>query len=78
VHLSERLGRLVELSIAVGDTEVIMVASSDHAAEEGDPIEMVVQLADVHVFAPGDPGEETARLGGAAPAPVGVQEGSSA
>jgi multiple sugar transport system ATP-binding protein len=66
VHLAERLGRLVELSITVDDTELIMVASSDHAAEEGDPIEVVIDLADVHVFAAGAPGEETARLGGAA------------
>jgi multiple sugar transport system ATP-binding protein len=70
VHLSERLGRLVELSIAVGDTVLIMVASSDHAAEEGDPIEMVIDLADVHVFAAGAPGEETPRLGGASVSPV--------
>jgi multiple sugar transport system ATP-binding protein len=74
VHLSERLGRLVELSIAVGDTELIMVASSDHAADEGDPVEMVIDLADVHVFAAGGPGEETARLGGAASTPVADQE----
>jgi multiple sugar transport system ATP-binding protein len=77
VHLSERLGRLVELSIAVGDTELIMVASSDHAADEGDPIEMVIDLADVHVFAAGAPGEETARLGGAATAPVAKQQVAS-
>ncbi len=68
VHLSERLGRLVELSIDVNGTELIMVASSDHAAGEGDPIEMVIDLADVHVFAAGAPGEETVRLGGAVPA----------
>jgi multiple sugar transport system ATP-binding protein len=66
VHLSERLGRLVELSITVNDTQLIMVASSDHAAEEGDPIEMVIDLADVHIFAAGAPVQETARLGGAA------------
>jgi multiple sugar transport system ATP-binding protein len=70
VHLSERLGRLVELSIAVGDIELIMVASSDHAAEEGDPIDMVIDLADIHVFAAGAPGEETARLGGAVARPT--------
>jgi multiple sugar transport system ATP-binding protein len=70
VHLSERLGRLVELSIHVGDVELIMVASSDHAAEEGDPIEMVIDLADIHVFAAGAPGDETARLGGAATQPA--------
>jgi multiple sugar transport system ATP-binding protein len=66
VRLSERLGRLVELSIEVGDTEIIMVASSDHAAEEGEAVEIVADLADVHLFAPGGPDEETPRLGGGA------------
>ncbi|GGK91432.1 ABC transporter ATP-binding protein [Mangrovihabitans endophyticus] len=67
VHLAERLGRLVELSIEVGDTEIIMVAGSDHAPGEGDVIDMAIDLADVHLFAPGAPGEETARLGSGRP-----------
>ena len=70
VQLSERLGRLVELSISVGGIELIMVASSDHAAEEGDAIEVAIDLSDVHVFAAGASGEETVRLGGATPQPV--------
>ncbi|GAA0806111.1 ABC transporter ATP-binding protein [Spirilliplanes yamanashiensis] len=67
VHLAERLGRLVELAVHVGDTELIMVASSDHAAEEGDLVDLHVDLADVHVFAAGAPGEDTPRLGGGVP-----------
>ena len=63
VKLAERLGRLVELLIEVGDTELIMVASSDDAAEEGELIDMVVDLDNVHLFAAGAPGEETPRLG---------------
>jgi hypothetical protein len=35
---------------------------------------MVIDLADVHVFAAGAPGEETARLGGAAPATTDTAE----
>ena len=67
VHLAERLGRLVELAVHVGDAELIMVASSDHAAEEGDAVQLDVDLADVHVFAAGAPDEDTARLGGGIP-----------
>jgi multiple sugar transport system ATP-binding protein len=67
VNLHERLGRLVELAVGVGDIELIMVATSDHSAEEGDAVTLAVDLADVHIFAAGAPDEETARLGGGVP-----------
>lgn len=68
VHLAERLGRLVELAVAVGDTELIVVAPSEHAAAEGDRVTVQIPLELVHVFAAGEPGVETARIGAAAPA----------
>jgi len=66
VRLAERLGRLVELTVALGDdTSVIVVTSSDRAAHEGEAVELAVRLEHVHLFAGDDAGEETARLGSA-------------
>jgi multiple sugar transport system ATP-binding protein len=64
VDLSERLGRDIELSVHVGGVEVVAVASG-HAERihEGDQIDLQVPLELVHVFAAGDPGEDTRRLG---------------
>lgn len=70
VALDERLGRSIEMSIDVGDTSVIAVASSQDAAAEGDQVELQVALRHVHVFAAGDPEEETRRLATAGPTPT--------
>ena len=67
VRLAERLGRLVELDVHVGDVELIVVATSEHAREEGDRIQVRIPLDLVYVFAAGAPGEETAWLGSSAP-----------
>lgn len=67
VELSERLGRLVEMSVDVGNrTSVIVVASSDQVAHEGSKVEMAVPLDYVHIFDGGSSDEHTARLGSAA------------
>lgn len=66
VRLAERLGRLVELSVDIGGAELIVVSSSDRAAAEGESVRLAIPLASVHVFAGGEAGEETARLGAAA------------
>lgn len=67
VELSERLGRLVEMSVDVGNrTSVIVVASSDQVADEGSKVEMAVPLDYVHIFDGGSSDEHTARLGSAA------------
>jgi multiple sugar transport system ATP-binding protein len=68
VRLAERLGRLVELDVHVGDVDLIVVATSDQARSEGDRVEVRIPLDLVHVFAGGGPGEDTAWLGTAAPA----------
>src|SRR5699024_774095 len=67
VALAERLGRSVEMSVDVGDTRVIVVAVGERAAAEGDQVTVHVPLHNVHVFAAGAPGQETARLGSAGP-----------
>ncbi|NIZ93251.1 ABC transporter ATP-binding protein [Kineococcus rubinsiae] len=66
VGLAERLGRLMEFSVDVGGTDVIVVADSDAGAREGDVVDLHVPLTDVHVFAAGPAEEDTLRLGGAA------------
>jgi ABC-type sugar transport system ATPase subunit len=67
VRLAERLGRLVELDIHVGDVELIVVAASEHARVEGDQIQVQIPLDLVYVFAAGEPDEDSAWLGSAAP-----------
>lgn len=66
VELAERLGRLVEMSVDVGNrTSVIVVTSSDRAAHEGDRVELAVPYDSVHIFDGGPAGTDTARLGSA-------------
>jgi len=69
VRLSERLGRAIELDCHVGDAIVIAVDSSDHAPVQDDPVELAVPAHLVHVFAGGEPGEDTPRIGAAAHVP---------
>lgn len=65
VVLAERLGRQVELDVAVGDDHVIVVEDSDRAPREGDEVTVQVHLPNVHVFASAAEGEDSPRLGSA-------------
>lgn len=62
VALTERLGRSVELSVDVsGDT--FIVVSSEHRPAEGDTVTIAARPEDVHLFAQGDDGDDSPRLG---------------
>jgi multiple sugar transport system ATP-binding protein len=65
VVLAERLGRQVELDTRVGDEQLIVVEDSDHAPEEGSDATVQIHLPNVHIFAGGEDGEDTVRLGSA-------------
>jgi multiple sugar transport system ATP-binding protein len=67
VRLAERLGRLVELDVHVGDVELIVVSTSEHARSEGDHVQVQIPYDLVYVFAAGPPGEDTAWIGPAVP-----------
>jgi multiple sugar transport system ATP-binding protein len=67
VDLTERLGRNVELSVHVGDAEVIVLTSSEHTAHEGEAVAIQVRLREVHIFDGGEETDECLRLGAAAP-----------
>lgn len=54
VLLAERLGRNVELTVGIGDRELIVLASGREGVGEGSEVTMTVADSDVHVFAPGD------------------------
>jgi multiple sugar transport system ATP-binding protein len=69
VDLAERLGRQVELSVHVGDIELIALTPSEHTAHERAAVEVQVPLHDVHIFAAGEDGADSPRLGGGAPRP---------
>ncbi len=55
VRLVEVLGRLVELSVAVGDTEIIVVVGSADAPREGERIDLRIPLEGAVVFGPVGP-----------------------
>jgi multiple sugar transport system ATP-binding protein len=65
VVLAERLGRQVELDVHVGDQQLIVVEDSDHAPAEGREVSVQIHLPNVHIFASGEEGEDTLRLGSA-------------
>lgn len=65
VGLVERLGRMVELGVDVGDEHLIVVEDSDHAPEEGVTVTMQIQLVNVHIFEASPEGETSRRLGSA-------------
>lgn len=65
ITLTERLGRSVELSVDVGGDSVIAI-TTDQQAREGDNVTLSVPWELVAVFAAGEPGADTARLGSAA------------
>ena len=51
----------------VGDAEVIVLASSEHAAREGESVELQVRLREVHIFAAAEDDDHCVRIGAAAP-----------
>lgn len=63
VRIAERLGRDIELDVTVGDGHLIVVTDSSRAVPEGKDILLSIALPQIHVFAGGKPGEDTARLG---------------
>ena len=64
VTLAERLGRSVELTVDVGGHQVIVVDEAEHHIAEGDQMRLELPMGLAMVFAAGEPGEETVRLGG--------------
>lgn len=67
VALAERLGRQIELSIAVGDTNVITLTDGSIPFEEGGQVTLSIPVESVHIFAGSDdPTLDTERLGSAA------------
>ncbi len=68
VKLSERLGRSIEMTVDASGTQLIVIADSSHAAEEGSPVTVRVAPQHVHIFEAGEPDEETRRIGGLVPA----------
>ena len=62
VDLGERLGREIELSVRVGDDEVVAVTPGTDRHREGEPVELQVPLNLVHLFAAGAGDEDTPRL----------------
>lgn len=65
VRIAERLGRDIELDVTVGDGHLIVVTDSTKAVGEGKDVALSIDVARIHVFAGGEPGEETVRLGSA-------------
>ena len=65
VRISERLGRDIELEVAVGDGHLIVVTDSSKAVPEGGAVLLSIEVPHIHVFAGADAGEDTARLGSA-------------
>jgi ABC-type sugar transport system ATPase subunit len=65
VRISERLGRDIELEVSVGDGHLIVVTDSSKAVAERDDVVLSIDVPQIHVFAGGDPGQDTARLGSA-------------
>jgi len=46
---------------------VIVLTSSEHAAREGESVELQVRLREVHLFAAAEDDDHCVRIGGAAP-----------
>ncbi|ASW53131.1 ABC transporter ATP-binding protein [Plantactinospora sp. KBS50] len=67
VRLSERLGRLVELTVEVGGRLVVVV--SEHGLREGERVRLQISYEHVHLFAAADGDGDAARLGSGAAQP---------
>lgn len=70
VALVERLGRQVELDVQVGGQPLIVVEDSDHTPLEGSDVTIQIHLPNVHIFAGGEGGADTPRLGSATGQPA--------
>lgn len=66
VVLAERLGRQVEVTLAVDGTEIVAVAGSDEAPQEGEEATVGIRPETVHVFAGTGDEEFLARIGSGA------------
>jgi multiple sugar transport system ATP-binding protein len=76
IRLSERLGRVVELTVDVGDQMVVVI--SEHGIAEGERVWLRIPLTQVHLFATAEDGTDTPRLGsgtGRSPAAATIGEG---
>jgi multiple sugar transport system ATP-binding protein len=65
VRIAERLGRDIEMEVAVGDGHLIVVAHSSKAVAEGKDVVLSIDVPRIHVFAGTESGEDTPRLGSA-------------
>lgn len=67
VQLVERLGRLVELSVVVGEEDIIVISDGEHPVAEHDEVLLQVSPHLVHIFegTTDDPSAETLRIGAA-------------
>ncbi|MFJ1461772.1 ABC transporter ATP-binding protein [Nocardia sp. N2S4-5] len=63
ITLAERLGRNVEVSVDIGGVSLIALSAGGAHVREGAEVALTVPLADVHVFAAGDSGTDSRRLG---------------
>lgn len=57
VKLAERLGRNIELTVEVGGTQLIVLASGREGVGEGATVAMSIAEEDIHVFAAPDQGD---------------------
>ncbi|MBB5917491.1 ABC-type sugar transport system ATPase subunit [Nocardia transvalensis] len=71
ITLAERLGRNVEVSVDIGGVSVIALSAGGRHIGEGAEVALTVPLADVHIFASGEPGADSLRLGTATTAVSG-------
>ncbi len=62
VLLAERLGRNVELTVQAGGEQIVVLVSSRSGVGEGSEVTLTVAPDDIHLFAAGSGGEDTARL----------------
>ena len=63
VELAERLGRQIELSVRVGDANLIVLSDGAHPFQEGDAVSLSVPAAKVHVFAGAGNGDASGTAG---------------
>lgn len=68
VVLAERLGRQIELTVDVGGRWLIALTGGGDLAREQARVTVRVPAAEIHVFAAGAEGEESARIGSVAAA----------
>ncbi|WP_280267133.1 ABC transporter ATP-binding protein [Nocardia wallacei] len=65
ITLAERLGRNVEVSVDVGGVSLIALSPGGPHIREGAEVTLTIPPADVHIFAAGERGGDSLRLGAA-------------